>query len=87
MGLSNPQEHGMEALDFLIAILFRAAKANPTLFIKTIDGFLFVCQIYVDVAILGSTNQKSCEEFRSIMVQKFEMSMMDELNYLGFQFK
>jgi hypothetical protein len=49
---------------------------------------LFVCQIYVDDIIFGSTNQKSCEEFSRVMMQKFEMSMMGELNYfLGFQVK
>jgi hypothetical protein len=47
-----------------------------------------VCQIYVDDIIFGSTNQKSCEEFSRVMMQKFEMSMMGELNYfLGFQVK
>jgi hypothetical protein len=47
-----------------------------------------VCQIYVDDIIFGSTNQKSCEEFSKVMMQKFEMSMMGELTYfLGFQVK
>jgi hypothetical protein len=45
---------------------------------------LFVCQIYVDDIIFGST----CEEFSRIMIQKFELSMMGELKYfLGFQVK
>ena len=47
-----------------------------------------MCQIYVDDIIFGSNNQKSCEEFSRVMTQKFEMSMMGELNYfLGFQVK
>ena len=47
-----------------------------------------MCQVYVDDIIFGSTNQKSCEEFSRVMMQKFEMSMMGELNYfLGFQVK
>jgi hypothetical protein len=47
-----------------------------------------MCQIYVDDIIFGLTNQKSCEEFSRVMMQKFEMSMMGELNYfLGFQVK
>jgi hypothetical protein len=47
-----------------------------------------VCQIYVANIIFGSTNQKSCEEFTRVMMQKFEMSMMGELYYfLGFQVK
>jgi hypothetical protein len=49
---------------------------------------LFVCQIYVDDIIFGSTNKSTCEEFSRIMVQKFEMSMMWDLRYfLGFQIK
>jgi hypothetical protein len=40
---------------------------------------LFVCQIYVNDIIFGSTNKSTCEEFSSIMIQKFEMSMMGEL--------
>jgi hypothetical protein len=74
--------------DFLISNAFMVWKANPTLFTKTCNGDLFVCQIYVDDIIFGSTNKNSCEEFSRVMMQKFEMSMMDELNYfLGFQVK
>jgi hypothetical protein len=39
---------------------------------------LFVCQIYVDDIIFGSTNKSTCEEFSRIMVQKFEMFMMGD---------
>jgi hypothetical protein len=47
-----------------------------------------MCQIYVDDIIFGSTNQKSCEHFSMVMIQKLKMSMMGELNYfLGFQVK
>jgi hypothetical protein len=66
--------------DFLISNAFKVGKANPTLFTKTCNGDLFVCQIYVDDIIFGFTNQKSCEEFSRVMMQKFEMSMMGELN-------
>jgi hypothetical protein len=49
---------------------------------------LFVCQIYVDDTIFGSTNKSTCEEFSRIMIQKIEMYMMEELKYfLGFQVK
>jgi hypothetical protein len=74
--------------DFLIPNVFKVGKADPTLFTKTCNGDLFVCKIYVDDIIFGSTNQKSCEEFSRVMMQKFEMSIMGELNYfLGFQVK
>jgi hypothetical protein len=37
-------------------------------FTKTVDGDLFVCQIYINDIIFGSTNQKSYEEFSRIKV-------------------
>jgi hypothetical protein len=74
--------------DFLISNAFQVGKDDPTLFTKTCNGDLFVCLIYVDDIIFDSTNQKSCEEFSRVMMQKFKMSMMGELNYfLGFQVK
>ncbi len=88
-GLKQAPRAWYECLrDFLIVNAFMVGKADPTLFTKTCDGDLFVCQIYVDDIIFGSTNKKSCEEFSRVMTQKFEMSMMGELNYfLGFQVK
>jgi hypothetical protein len=74
--------------DFFITNGFKVGKADPTLFTKTLNNDLFVCQIYVDDIIFGSTNESTCEEFSRIMTQKFEMSMMGELKYfLGFQVK
>jgi hypothetical protein len=73
---------------FLIANGFKVGKVDTTLFTKTLANDLFVCQIYVDDIIFGSTNESTCEEFSRIMTQKFEMSMMGELKYfLGFQVK
>jgi hypothetical protein len=88
-GLKQAPRAWYECLrDFLISNAFKVGKADPTLFTKTCNGDLFVCQIYVDDIIFGSTNQKSCEEFSRVMMQKFEMSMMGELNYfLGFHVK
>jgi hypothetical protein len=59
--------------DFLITNGFKVGKADPTLFTKTIANDLFVCQIYVDDIIFGSTNKSTCEEFSRIMIQKTEM--------------
>jgi hypothetical protein len=88
-GLKHASVAWYECLrDFLISNAFKVGKADPTLFTKTCNGDLFVCQIYVDDIIFGSTNQKSCEEFSRVMMHKFEMLMMGELNYfLGFQLK
>jgi hypothetical protein len=74
--------------DFLITNGFKVGKVDPTIFTKTVAKDLFICQIYVDDIIFGSTNKSTCEEFSRIMVQKFDMSMMGELKYfLGFQIK
>jgi hypothetical protein len=62
--------------DFLITNGFKVGKADPTLFTKTVAKDLFVCQIYVDDIIFGSTNKLTCEEFSRTKIHKFEMSMM-----------
>jgi hypothetical protein len=49
---------------------------------------LFVCQIYIDDIIFGSTNKSFCDEFSKIMMDGFEMSMLWVLTFfLGFQIK
>jgi hypothetical protein len=88
-GLKQAPRAWYECLrDFLITNGFKVEKADPTLFTKTVTKDLFVCQIYVDDIIFGSTNKSTYEEFSRIMIQKFEMSMMGKLKYfLGFQIK
>jgi hypothetical protein len=88
-GLKQAPRAWYECLrDFLISNAFKVGKDDPTLFTKTCNGYLFICQIYVDDIILGSTNKKSCEEFSRVMAHKFKMSMMGELTYiLGCQVK
>ena len=67
---------------------FKIGKADPTLFIHKVGKDIFVCQIYVDGIIFGSTNQTFYEEFSRIMTKRFEISMMGELTFfLGFQVK
>jgi hypothetical protein len=46
---------------------------------------LFVCQIYVDDIIFGSTNKSFCDEFSTIMTDRFEMSMMEVLTFFLFK--
>jgi hypothetical protein len=49
---------------------------------------LFVCQIYVDDIIFGSTNKSFCNEFSKIMTNMFETFMMGVRTFfLGFQIK
>ena len=74
--------------DFLIYKGFKIGKVDTTLFTKSIGKDLFICQIYVDDIIFGSTNQDFCEEFGEMMSREFEMSMIGELSFfLGLQIK
>jgi hypothetical protein len=76
-GLKQAPRAWYECLrDFLITNGFKVSNADPTIFTKTVAKDLFVCQIYVDDIIFGSTNKSTCDEFSRIMIQKFEMSMM-----------
>jgi hypothetical protein len=63
-------------------------KVDTTLFTKKLENDLFVLQIYVDDIIFGSTNQDFCKEFRKMMANEFDMSMIGELSYfIGLQIK
>jgi hypothetical protein len=66
---------------------FEIGIIDPTLFTKKVNGELFICQIYVDDIIFGSSNKIFNDEFAKLMTDKFEMSMMGELKlFLGFEF-
>jgi hypothetical protein len=88
-GLKQAPRAWYECLrNFLIDNSFRIGKADSTLFTIMVDNDIFICQIYADDIIFGSTNQSFCDEFSKIMTDRFEMSMMEELNFfLGFQIK
>jgi hypothetical protein len=74
--------------DFLIMQGFKIGRVDTTLFTKDVNGDLFICQIYVDDIIFGSTNDLLSHEFATMMSREFEMSMIGELTFfLGFQVK
>ena len=85
-GLKQAPRAWYECLgEFFLKNGFVMGKADSTLFTQKVDKDLFVCQIYIDDIIFGSTNEKFCEEFSRIMTKRFEMSMMGELKFfLGF---
>jgi hypothetical protein len=74
--------------DFLTQNSFKIGKVNSVIFTRKVDNDLFICQIYVDDIIFGSTNQSFYDEFSKMMTDRFKMSMMEELKFfLGFQIK
>jgi hypothetical protein len=71
--------------DFLIKAGFKIGRVDNTLFTKIINNELFICQIYVDDIIFGSTNLNVCKDFSDLMTRELKMSMIRELNFfLGF---
>ncbi|KAK1642763.1 hypothetical protein QYE76_060568 [Lolium multiflorum] len=74
--------------ELLIDRGFDVRLIHPTLFNKRVNGELFVCQLYVDDIIFGSTNKAFNDEFSKLMTDRFEMSMMGEMRFfLGFEIK
>jgi len=52
---------------FLIKNNFSRGKIDTTLFRKDDKSNFLIVEIYVDDIIFGSTNEKKCEEFSSLM--------------------
>jgi hypothetical protein len=74
--------------NFLIEKGFIIGKVDTTLFTIKLNGDIFICQVYIDDIIFGSTNEDYCKEFGELMSKEFEMSMIGELTFfLGFQVK
>jgi hypothetical protein len=74
--------------DFLLSKGFKIGTVDTTLFTKKIGNDIFICQIYVNDIIFGSTNEDFCKEFGEMMSREFEMSMIGELSFfLGLQIK
>ena len=88
-GLKQAPHPWYETLqDFLLKKGFTPGTTNPTLFTRSYNIDLFVCQIYVDDIIFGCTNPDISEEFAKMMSKKYEMSMMGELKFfLGLQIR
>ena len=73
-GLKQAPRAWYECLkEFLLKQGFKIGKADPTFFTHKVGKDIFVCQIYVDDIIFGSTNHSFCEEFSRIMTKRFEM--------------
>jgi hypothetical protein len=58
---------------------FEVGQINPTLFTKRFNEKLFVCQLYVDDIIFGSSNKAFNDKFLKPITDRFEISMMGEM--------
>ena len=84
MGLSKPPRAWYEFLrDFLIEKGFTIGKVDTTLFTKKLDGEIFICQVYVDDIIFGSSNEDYCKEFGKLMSKEYCSPKMDQSRFGG----
>ena len=67
--------------EFLLEYGFQVNQIDSTLFTKKIKGELFICQLYVDDIIFGSSNNAFNVEFSKLMTDRFQVSMMGELSF------
>nr|GEV36530.1 uncharacterized mitochondrial protein AtMg00810-like [Tanacetum cinerariifolium] len=71
---------------YLLTNSFQRGTIDQTLFIRRHIGDFILIQVYVDDIIFGSSNRQLCREFKAVMHEKFQMSVMGELNFfLGLQ--
>ena len=49
--------------DFLSEKGFTTGKVDTTLFTKKLNGEIFICQVYIDDILFGSTNEDYCKGF------------------------
>jgi hypothetical protein len=75
-------------MDFLIENGFRIGRTDSTFFTRKMGKDLFVCKIYVDDNMFGSTNKSFGDRFSKIMIDRLEMYMIEILTFfLEFQIK
>ena len=74
--------------EFLMKKGFKHGLLYTTLFTKSYDDELFVCQIYVDDIIFRCTKNLYSDEFAFMMQEQSWMSKMGELKFfLGLQIR
>nr|GEY74169.1 hypothetical protein [Tanacetum cinerariifolium] len=75
-----------EFLDRVYKVEKAMGTIDQTLFIRKHKGDFLLVQVYVDDIIFGSSNPQLSREFEALMHDKFQMSVMDKLNFfLGMQ--
>nr|GEV87923.1 hypothetical protein [Tanacetum cinerariifolium] len=83
-GLHQAPKAWYETLaNYLLENGFQRGKIDQTLFIKRQKGDILLVQIYVDDIIFGSTNKDLCNNFKKLIKDKFQMSLMGELTFFG----
>nr|GEY75994.1 hypothetical protein [Tanacetum cinerariifolium] len=66
---------------FLVHGGYRRGLIDKTLFIKKDKKDIMLVQVYVDDIIFGSTKKSWCDEFETLMKNRFQMSSIGELTF------
>ncbi|GJZ20350.1 putative ribonuclease H-like domain-containing protein [Tanacetum coccineum] len=73
---------------FLEQSRYKRGTIDKTLFIKKDKKDIMLVQVYVDDIIFSSTKKSWCDEFETLMKNRFQMSSIGELTFfLGLQVK
>ena len=81
-GLKQAPQAWYERLtNFLIEKGYERGGVDKTLFIMHFDTCIIIAQIYVDDIVFSSTSPSKVQEFFNQIKEKFEMSMVGELNF------
>ena len=73
---------------FLLIMILTLVKLRAPFLEEKKDKDILIVQIYIDDIIFDATNEYLCKDFAKCLQDKFEMSMMRELNFfLRFQIK
>ena len=67
--------------EYILSNNYRRGAIDKTLFIQEVDHDILVVQVYVDDIIFGATNMDLVERFKDVMSNKFNMSLIGELNF------
>nr|CAD1827358.1 unnamed protein product [Ananas comosus var. bracteatus] len=62
---------------------FSRSESDPTLYVKTQGTEILIVSLYIDDLIYIGNSQKLIDEFRSHMIQEFEMTDLDLMNHKG----
>jgi hypothetical protein len=61
---------------------FRKGNADNNIYIKVDRDNILIIEVYVDDIIFGSDDDKMSQKFSKDMQNEFEMSFLDELNFI-----
>jgi len=69
----------MNFFQYFVTIESQMSPANHSLYIRKNDKEIVVTIIYMDGLIVGDDNNKEIKEVKDLLMQKFDMTNLDDL--------